>query len=249
MQKLLEERKNWTQMTPEEILGVAPKEDMLKPPERDVMGREKQTSQLERYLDRETRMRGGLTNGWQSSQDNSPWQWSRDRNGLNPLDSQRDSTDDAAQRLSEYLNSQRMGESPVNRADKNFGWDSFSPPAPQSTAKPDPEQMAAMDRFRQFLNPAPAPAAEASSDGKYFHVSKTAAVADSYMNQPDYVPNPAGSSFTPLTSGIGKPSGLMPLPGVVSQGIAPESGAAWTPQPAPWLIQGPKPFVMPQRKF
>ncbi len=162
MKKLLEERKNWTLMTPEEILGVTPADELLQPPERDAAGREKKQTQLERYLERENRPRGGLTNGWQHDQDNSPWNFSRDRdrNGLNSLDPGRDSMIDAAQRLNEYLNNRRIGDAPVNRNDKNFGWDSFSPPAPQPTGRPDLEQMAAMERFRQLLQPSQVPAME-----------------------------------------------------------------------------------------
>jgi len=108
---------------------------------------------LERLLDRESQTHGGLTNGWQNVLDDSPWKISRNRDDASPFDPGDDNTVDAAKRLSEYLNSRRMGEGTDNRNDKAYGWDSFSQPAPQTTAKPDLEQMAAMDRFRQLLNP------------------------------------------------------------------------------------------------
>ena len=249
MKKMLEDRKNWALMTPEEILGTAPADELLPAPERDAMGRKKNASQLDRYLDRENNLRGGLTNSWQNDRDNLPWNLSRDRNGLNLSDPGRDNTMDAAQRLSEYLNSRRFGDGPVNRNGKNSGWDAFNPPPPQTRDKPDVEQMAAMDRFRQLLNPSPAPATEPSPDSKFFPVPKIAPVVDPYITQPDYMPNPVGGSYTPLTTGIGKPTGLTPLPGIVNPGITPVAAPAWAPQPAPWLIQGPQPFVMPQRKF
>jgi len=254
MKKMLEERNDWALMTPEQILGTTPTEELLPSPERDATGSKNynnynNAAPLNRYLDRENGLRGGFTNRWQNSRDDSPWNLSRDRNDLNPLDPGRDSPLDAAQRLNEYLNSRRFGDSTANRNDKNYGWDAFNPPAPQTPDKPDVAQVAAMDRFRQLLNPSPAPAAESSPDSKYFPAAKTAPVVDPYITQPDYVPNPAGASYTPLTSGIGKPTGLSPLPGIVNQGIAPVTPPAWAPQPAPWLIQGPQPFVMPQRKF
>jgi hypothetical protein len=260
MKKMLEERKNWTLMTPAEIIGVTPTEELLQPPEHDAMGREKKQTQLERYLERENRPRGGLTNGWQHGQDNSPWNFSRDRDALNPFDPEHDSTDrngqnlldpkrdsliGAAQRLNEYLTGRRLDDGSVNHNDKTFGWDSFSPPAPQTTAKPDLEQMASMERFRQLLESSPVTAAEPSPESKFFQVPKT----DPNINQPDFMPNPAGASFTPLTTGIGKPAGLSPLPGIATPGIAPATVPAWAPQTAPWLSQGPQPFVMPQRKF
>lgn len=264
MKKMLEDRKNWTLMTPAEIIGVTPTEELLQPPERDATGREKkQQTQLERYLERENRPRGGLTNGWQHGQDNLPWNFSRDRNdlntfdtrhnsadqdGLNTFDPRRDSTIDAAQRLNAYLNGRRVGDGSVNRNDKFFGGDSFNPP-PQMTAKPDSEQAAAMDRFRQLLESSPATAAGSSPDGKFFPTPKAIPVSDPYITQPDFVPNPAGTSFTPLMTGFGKPTGLSPLPGIVTPGIAPATVPAWAPQTAPWLSQGPQPFVVPQRKF
>jgi hypothetical protein len=248
MEKLLEDRKNWTLMTPEEIMGVTPADELLQAPDRDALGRKKDTTPLQRFLDRESQMRSGPTNGWQNDQDNLPWKPSRIRDDLNPFAPGSDNTVNAAKRLSDYLNDRLLGEGTASRNNNNYGWDSFSLSAPQTTMKPDPEQLAAMDRFRQLLNPAPA-TTEASPDNKYFPTTKTAPVVDPYLNQPDYLPNPAGSSYTPLTSGIGKPSGLTPLPGVIMSGITPATAPAWAPQPAPWLIQGPQPFVMPQRKF
>src|SRR5450755_1082254 len=46
MQKLLNDRKNWIFMTPEEILGLATTEKLLQPPERDALGREKNPTPL-----------------------------------------------------------------------------------------------------------------------------------------------------------------------------------------------------------
>jgi hypothetical protein len=249
MKKILEERKNWTLMTPAEIFGVTTTEEMLKPPERDAMGRGKNPTQLERYLDRENQSQGSLTNGWQNDRGNSPWNFSRDQDSMNPLDSGRDSTVDTAQKINRFLSGQGNGDEPANRNQNNYGWDSFSQPATQTPAKPDLEQMAAMERFRQLLEPGSAPAAEQSSDSKFFPLPKTALVLDPNMTQPDFVPNPAGASFTPLSGGIGKPSGLTPLPGIVTPVTPTTTVPAWTPRPAPWLSQGPQPFVMPQRKF
>jgi hypothetical protein len=251
MKKMLEERKNWTLMTPAEILGVTPTEELelLQPPEHDATGREKNPTQLERYLDRENQLRGGLTNGLPSDQDNSPWNYSRDRDSLNPFDPGRDNTADAAQKLSQFLNSRPNGDAAVNRKEKSFGWDSFSPPAPQAPVKPDLEQMAAMERFRQLLEASPDTTSGPSPDSKFSPMTKAVPILDPNITQPDFVPNPAGASFMPLTSGIGKPAGLTPLPGIVTAANPAVAVPAWSPQPPPWLSQGPQLFVMPQRKF
>ena len=243
MKKMLEDRKNWAQMTPEEILGTTPTDELLPTPEKDVMGRNKNLSPLDRYFGQENNPRGGFTNNWQTGRDDSPWNFSRDRNNPGATVSGRDGLVDAAQRLNDLLNGRRMGDA------KTFGWDAFNPPASPMPDKPDVEQAAAMERFRQLLNPSPVPATESSPDNKYFPLPKTTPATDPFITQPDYIPNPAGASYTPVTSGIGKPAGLTPLPGIVNQGIAPATAPAWAPQPAPWLMQGPQPFVMPQRKF
>jgi len=255
MKQMLEDRKNWAQMTPEQILGTTPADELLQPSDRDALGGKKNAMPLDRYSDRENNLRGGFTNNWQNSRDNSPWNLSRDRNDLNPSAPGRDSMMDAAQRLNEYLNNRRFGDAAVNRNDKNFGGNSFSPSPVQKTAKSEMDRLAeidrlaGMDRFRQLLNPSLAPATESASDSKYFSAAKTDPVVDPFLTQPDYLPNPAGAAFKPLTTGIGKPTGLTPLPGIVMPGTVPATIPAWAPHPAPWLLLGPQPFVTPQRKF
>jgi hypothetical protein len=248
MKKMLDGRKNWTLMTPAEIFGVTPTEELLQPPDRDALGREKNMTQLERYLERENQSRTGPTNGWQNGRDDSSWDFSRNRNGLNPLEPGRDPAD-AAQRLNQFLAARRNGGGAMDPVGKNNGWDSLNPPAPQTSGKPDLEQVAAMERFRQMLEPSAASSSEPSPDSRFFPVPKAAPVLDPYMTQPDFVPNPAGASFTPLSSGIGRPAGLNPLPGIVTPTLKPTVVPAWSLQPPPWLSQGPQPFVMPQRKF
>jgi hypothetical protein len=252
MKKMLDDRKNWSQMTPEEILGTTPTDELLQTPEKDTMGRNKNMSPLDRYFEQQNSLnpRGGVTNNWQAGRNDSPWNFSRNReNSPGTLVSGRDGLIDAAQRLNDFLNGRRMGDGSANRDTKIFGWDAFSPPASQIPDKPDVEQAAAMDRFRQLLNPTPVPATEPSADSKYFAVPATSPAPDPNFTQPDYIPNPAGASYTPVTSGLGKPAGLTPLPGVATPAIVPATVPAWAPQPAPWLNQGPQLFVMPQRKF
>lgn len=244
LQQLLEERRNWTLMTPEEILGVTATEKMLQPPERDAMGTEKNPTQIERYLERESQWRNGPTNGWQNDRDNSPWNLSHDRDNANPLDAGRDSTAETARSLSQFMNGQPNRNDAANQ-NGNYGWDVLSQPLPQAATKPDLEQLAAMERFRQLLNPSPVEAAQSSPDSQFFPATKR--TVDPFITQPEFVPNPAGASFTPLSSGIARPAGLTPLPGAVTS-FLPVAAPAWKPQLAPWLLQGPQPFVMPQPK-
>ena len=249
MKQMLDERKNWTLMTPAEIFGVTPAEKLLQPPERDAAGREKTKTQLERFLDRENEAQAGPTNGWQNNRDDSPWNFSRDKDNANPFDTGRRGSDDAAQNLDRFLNGQRNTDVSAKQNDV-ASWDSFNASTAQTSQtaeKQNLDQMAAMERFRQLLAPSPAPAAP-SPDSQFFPAPKPV-VVDPNITQPDFVPNPAGTSFTPLTSGIGKPAGLTPLPGIVNSALPPVTAPAWAPQPPPWLLQGPQPGMAPQRKF
>ena len=244
MKRLLEERKNWTLMTPEEILGATPAEKLLVPPDRDALGREKNPTQLERYLERESRLRNGPTNSWQSDRAAQRWNTYRDQNDTSLPDATRDGTSATARNLSQLLSGQRGQDGFLNQNGK-AGWAAFGQPPPQTTPKPDLEQLAAMERFRQLLTP-PA-AAEPSPSSKYFPVPKPP--VDSFLTQPEFVPNPAGASFTPISSGIARPTGIAPLPGVTATSFLPLAAPVTRVQPPPWLLQGPQPFVMPQRKF
>jgi hypothetical protein len=246
MQKMLEERKDWTLMTPAEMLGVTTTEKLLQPPERDALGREKNQTPMERYLDRENQSQAGPTNGWQNDEADSPWNFSHDKdNNANPFDSSRQDMDDPAQNPDRVLNVRRNGDFSANQ-NGNVSWDSFSVSAQQAPAKPNLEQLAAMERFRQLLEPSPASAVP-SPDSQFFPVPKT--IVDPNITQPDFVPNPAGASFTPLSSGIGKPAGLTPLPGIVNSTPQSATTPSWVPQQPPWLLQGTQLGVMPQRKF
>ena len=249
VKQMLDERENWMLKTPAEIFGVTATEKLLQPPERDAAGREKTKTQLERFLDRENQAQAGPTNGWQNNRDDSPWNFSRDRNNENPFAAGHHGPDDAAQNLDRFLNGQRNTDVSAKQNDV-ASWDAFNAsasPTSQASEKQNLEQMAAMERFRQLLEPSPAPESP-SPDSKFFPAPKT--VLDPNITQPDFVPNPAGASFPPLASGIGKPAGLTPLPGIVNSALPPVTAPAWAPQPPPWLLQGPQPGVMPQqRKF
>ena len=238
LQQLQAERKNWTLMTPAEIFGVTPTEKLLQPPERDAFGREKKTTQLERYLDRENQARAGLTNGWRSDRANSPWSFSRDEDS--PFARQRDGTADSAQNLNRFLDSQQNKNGAVNPSGNpdNGMFDAF---AQQKATKEKLEQQATMQRFREMLQPN----SEPSSSSRYFAVPKP--VVNPNLTQPDFVPNPAGGSFKPLISNSGRPVGLTPLPGIVTARLQPVVIPSWKPKPPPWLSSQPTAF--PQQKF
>jgi hypothetical protein len=231
MNQLMKDRKNWILMTPEEILGLPEKTG------KDALGHEKNQTQLERYLERENQARDG-TIGESKKNHDSIFDLSRDPDKANFLDVRQNS--EAAHNNGRPLNGQ------ANHDDFVSDWSAFNRPVPQAAAKPDPEQLASMERFRQLLAPSPAPADAQTPNNQFFTAPKP--VENSLITKPDFVPNPAGASFTPLFSGIGKPVGLTPLPDAVTSPLLPVAAPAWKPQLAPWLLSGPQPFVTPQQK-
>jgi len=246
LKQLQDERRNWMLMTPAEIFGVTPTEKLLQPPERDAFGREKKTTQLERYLERENQARTGLTNGWRSDRANSPWNLSRDEDNASPFARGRDGTADPAQNLNRFLDGQQNRNGSANQnwnPNENPDGNGFDAFAQKKVTKEKLEQQASMERFRQML----LPSSEPSPNNRYFPVPKPA--VDPNLTQPDFVPNPAGASFKPLASGVGRPVGLTPLPGVVTPRLQPAVIPSWKPQPPPWLSQSPVPTAFPQQRF
>jgi hypothetical protein len=254
MKQLLEERKNWALMTPEEIWGVTT-DKPGQPLELDALGNEKPSStQLERFLARQDQLRTGSTNGWQNSQPLqpvSPWNVSRDRSSVNLLEASRDRTVASALNFIQLQDGQAAGSTFANLygAGKSSDWNSLGKPSTQNTAltKPDAGQLAAMEQFRQLITPSASPTTDSKSDQKSFSSDK--ALFDSSIIHPDFGLNPAGASFTPLSTGIMKPSGVTPVFGASTSSSQKLAAPAWVPQTPPWLREGPQPFVMPQRKF
>ena len=242
LKQLQAERRNWTLMTPAEIFGVTTAEKLLQPTERDAFGREKKTTQLERYLDRQNQPRAGLTNGWRSDRANSPWNLSRDDDSTSPFSRRLDGTADPAQNLNRFLDRQQNKNNPANQNGK-LDENTFDAFAKQKESQEKIEQLATMQRFRQMLQPS----SEASPNSRFFPAPKP--VVDPNFTQPDFVPNPAGASFTPLISGIGRPLGLTPLPGIVTPRPQTVVIPNWKPKPPPWLSESPLPTAFPQQKF
>ena len=237
LNKLQAERRNWMLMTPAEMFGVTPTDKLLQPPERDAFGREKKPTQMERYLDRETQTQAGFTNGWRSDQAGLPWSLSRDRDRANPLARGRDSTSYSAQNLAQFLDGQQSKNDSVNQ-NENSDLNEFDAFAQQKATKEKLEHVATMDRFRQMLQPSINPSLNTPSpNSQFFPVPKP--VVNPNMTQPDFVPNPAGASFIPLRSSIGRPVGLTPLPGVVTPHLQPVVVPSWKPKPPPWVSQSP----------
>ena len=245
MQKLMGERQNWILMTPEEILGVTATDKTLQPQERDALGNEIKSTQLERFLQRERQLRNSPTNGWHNERAASPWNFERNPDSGDKPDFGHDNPAEATRGFARLLNGQRNQDETAAPRQNSF-WDAASQPSSPATTRADEDQLAAMDRFRQLLNPSPVETSQPSSDSQLLMTPKP--TVDPFFTRPDFIPNPAGASFTPLSTGIARPTGLTPLPDAVTSLLPSVAAPARKLQLPPWLLQGPQPFVISQPK-
>jgi len=251
LQKMLDERENWALMTPEEILGVSAPANSLRTAEQEAANNQKKLTLLERFLERQQQPQAAVTNRYLNDNSSTGWDFlgnqGRLTNGspFNPV-----GLPTAPQILDRFFNdTPANNRSPGQNENGRAGWfrSLGLPPQPPS---PTPEQLAERERFRQLLDPGLSSdtSAKSSPNGKFF--SSLQLLPDATADQAP-TRSPVGASFAPLSSGIGRPTGLPPLPGITSstnwQSFA--APPAWAPQLPPWLLSTPQPFTMPQRKF
>lgn len=244
---LAEQKKNWVLMTPAEILGVKKPDNLLGVTERDAAGQEKQSTPLERYWERQNAARMGGTNGYQPDNGLGRMNYLDDQNSQAPANTPNLSTTrtlDSKSIWNKLLNN-TPGDDSNGQGEGGVWQRLLGAPAPLPTATtPTPNQMADMERFRQLLGSA---AASSPTPGRTFYSSPGATV-DPILGEIRI--NPAGASYTPLSSGIGMPKGVLPLPGITTVNRASTAPApALLPQTPPWVMSGPELFTPPQRKF
>jgi len=252
LQKILDARENWALMTPEEILGVDTSGNTARTPGQEAADDQQKLTLIGRFLERQQRSQVTVTNESYGGDASSGWDFSRNRSGMtngSSSDSARIGSPTVAQILDRFFND-TSANNPFAGPDGNGSAAWFKslglPPQP---APPTPEQLAERERFSQLLDPGTYAdtAAKSSPDSKFLSVLQP--LSDMGPDK-GVMASPVGSSFAPLNSGIGKPAGLLPLPGIAgSTNWQSSAAAAWAPQPPPWLVQTPQPFTMPQRKF
>ena len=246
-QRMRDRQENWALMTPEEILGVATPEDILNPSGRgDANGQN--LSAVERFLARQQASHmAAPTNGTANNNPSafgSLW-GTPDDSAKDPFEITRTPGAPRADQLFSQLFATNHSALPGG-SDwvKAFG---LPPPPPP----PTPDQLSEMQQFKQWLEPgasSPADSADkASSGSKFLSVLQPLPGENSKDQTPGF--NPVGATFAPLNSGIGRPTGLSPLPPVTGSTNRQSVAPGWTPQPPPWQSSGPQPFAAPQRKF
>lgn len=235
VREALNKRKNWTLLTPEQILGIQTPEQILGVD--DAKG-DKKLSLEEQFLRRQDRSSG--TN-------NRALTALTRRDDENPFGKKREDQNSYL-RGNEPSREQNMPSSPASYFDRlsgaaaqnayapgkereNSAWaSSFAQP---TAAKPTPEQVASMDRFRAMMEPTAPPVKKSEPDR---WISATPA-ADPYL-QPQPKVNPAGMG---ILDNSARPTGIQPLPSVTGPAKTPQTvRPAWQAQLPPWLSDKPQ---------
>jgi hypothetical protein len=236
-QDAMNRKKNWTLLTPEQILGVKTPEQIMGLPDPK---NDNKLSLEEQYLLREGRARNfAATNGRPALRAN-PSPFGTDRDRQNPFMQGADNRQSASQTdeqkgsvgfFNRLLNPNSAGEE--RKTDSQ--WNSvFAQP---QQAKPSQQQQDSMERFRTLMQPT-TPEDNKAAPANY---SKTppAPARDPFL-QPQPAYNPAGRSVPVLEDKISRPAGIKPLPGATA---APSQSTvkrpAWQAQLPPWLQDAP----------
>lgn len=244
--KFLERKKDWTLMTPEEVLGIPTPEKLLGLPDPKE---DPNLSAEERFLQRQDRQAAaGATNGFHHPDAS----FLRDDPAQSPFQSPVDTsrfvqTMGAAVPGASKNPNPSFGMNPDMPLDFNHKSDSTwvspfstSEPLPKAT----PEQLEGMDRFRALMETPVAPDKASTPSGIPYHPD---AMPDPNLQTlPAY--NPAGKSFKALETVGTKPIGLTPLPGITGSQLAPATKPVPLVQPPPWLSASPQPYML-QRSF
>jgi hypothetical protein len=244
-QKLLENKKNWTLMTPEEILGVRTPEEILGIPDPK---NDPTLSPEERFLKRlDGRAAATATNSFRP--DAAYWRGDSAVDPLHPQAAGNRFAENAggivsgpASPFNSVFNPNPNSAAGANQKPDSVWANPFNQPEP--LPKPTPEQLAGMDRFRALMEP---PVPEKTPEPAHLFDQPPVAAPDPNMQVlPAF--NPAGRSFTPLESDISRPMGLAPLTGITGARPAPAKKPPLVQLP-PWLSTSPQPITPPLRQF
>ena len=250
-QKMLDQKKNWTLMTPEEILGLPTPQKIFGLPDPND---DQRLSVEERYIRRQEqqhntsatnalRQAGGLADA-----DENPFQ--RRTAGQPGFGQEVRLGQNARNNYFGQPASAMTGQGADNAAKNGGGfWKSaFNPQAPQSVDRGELEQQASITQIRALMeSPQPEKPVAMSAE-----ISRPVApVRDPNMQVlPTF--NQNGNSFRPVADFAGRPSGIMPLPGITA--ARPPVSISEKRKPLvevpPWLDDERKaPTTPPVRKF
>ncbi len=233
----LDKRKNWTLLTPEQILGIPTAEQILGLPEKDS---DKNLTLEQKFLNRQSRPaavaadggRAGEPMRWNPAAAANPFVLKSKADGDNP-------SGPTAEKLepgTKFFNPFVSGSGQASRPDDNSGSAWTSDFARPSRPKPSPEQQAEMESFRALMQPNPVPGQ--TPVATRFNVPPAPAPDPFLQARP--VGNPVGLDVSPLGKLFSEPTGILPLPAVSTPPPTPINvRPKWQAQPPPWLTPGP----------
>ena len=232
----LDRRKNWTLLTPAQILGVQTPEQILGGP--DKAGGRK-LSLEEQFLLRENgTASGGRTNGhpagtgWHPMDEANPLAVRNQPDDGHPFRQAQPQTEPGIKFFSSFLNASGSEARPAENQGSTWSTAFFQPSQP----KPTTEQLADMERFRALMEPASPP----DRPQMPTRFSPAPAPTPDPFLQAMPVVNPAGRGFAQLENSLSRPAGIQPLPGISTPPPAPTAARpSWQAQPPPWMTPGP----------
>ena len=232
MQKKFEEQRNWTLLTPEEIMGLPSAEKIMGLPEPN-----KNLTPEQRYLKREEQRRGAAaTNGLMRAgafggPDENPFDSAAANQRKKRPGNSGEMPDEFGQSARGVKLSPLQAEQQKRRAESPWG-NAFDLPPP--TPKVDKEQLAAMERFRALMGPSQ-PEKPVVAAG--FQPVSARGMDSRSPGMQDY--NAGGNSFEHVRDSASRPVGVAPLPTVT--GFTPSMGN--TPKPKPKRLVESPPWV------
>lgn len=239
-----DKQKNWALMTPEEIFGVPTPEKMLGVDEKD-----RNQTTVERYYERQNRAKTNGTSAYYQGYRNDPNNpdnpnkeddmMSRNRGLFSDV---ADNPNSGNREPNQFFGSDNSAAPRGNSGQRTMN--SLFPSAFESTATTPvrtPEQVSADADFQKLLSPQISPRPALADNSSPFSTTPS---------QPS-PPAPIGNSYTPLSSGIGVPEGIKPLPGLTDQKNPSTTpvNPAWESQShlPPWMSPNAQAGTFPRR--
>ncbi|HEY5345871.1 MAG TPA: hypothetical protein VIK62_05960 [Verrucomicrobiae bacterium] len=242
----LDRRKNWTLLTPEQILGIQTPEEILGVQDKPE---EKKMSLEEKFMLRENRATAmAATNGHMISllgserDENNPFAFKNKNDESDPFHQSSQKMELGARYFNQFLNAPDAGVDADGKRISSWGSGDFAQP---DQPKQTPEQLADMERFRALMEPQ-SPPDKVQVPTRFFAPAPPA--PDPFL-QPAPVVNPNGQGVAPLENAFSKPTGITPLPGISTPAPKPvATKPSWQAQLPPWMTDGPQAHN-PNRNF
>lgn len=227
-QQEYDRKKNWTLLTPAEILGVPTLESAMGISERNAAGEKKDQTVLERYFERqESDEKEAMSNQMAAFNSSSGWNLqNREQPELNQGFSSARNNPLFGTTQDSSLNGNQDG---VTAWSRNFNSQPVS--APVQTPEQAAAAQAAAEDFQKLLQPNLAAPKNKTADSTF---PAQAPDALSLFAKPPA--SPVGNSFTPITSGVIAPQAVTPLFGPAEKNpsttpVTPQ----WKRKPPPWM--------------